>query len=123
MPRKKTCSCGKIIDEGTKCSCRKVAKRNYMKEYQRQNKGDPLKTTRWTKMRKKILKRDKYLCQRCLHKYSELNSNELQVHHIRSRKNHPELMFDEDNLMTLCKTCNLQLGTSDKLDFEIRNKI
>lgn len=44
------------------------------------------------------------------------------MHHIKSRKNFPELMFDDENLITLCKTCNLQLGTKDKLDFEIRNK-
>lgn len=120
--RMKTCSCGKIIPENTRCSCKKKYKRDYMREYQRLHKGDPLKTTRWTKLRTKILKRDGYLCQRCLYKYNVLNSNELQAHHIRSRKHFPELVFEETNIMTLCGTCNRQLGTSDKLDFEIPEK-
>lgn len=115
--RKKTCSCGKIIPEDVVCSCKKKNKTDYMREYQRKNKDNPLKTTRWTKLRKQVLQRDGYLCQRCLHKYNTLNSKELEGHHIRSRKNYPELVFDEQNIITLCKTCNLQLGTNDKLDF------
>jgi 5-methylcytosine-specific restriction endonuclease McrA len=91
-----------------------------MREYQRNEKNNPLKTTKWTKLRKHVLARDKYLCQRCLYKYNRFNSSELQAHHIKSRKNYPELVYDERNILTLCKTCNLQLGTSDKLDFEIR---
>jgi 5-methylcytosine-specific restriction endonuclease McrA len=118
--RKKICSCGKVIPEGTKCDCKKKAKRDYMREYQRNEKNNPLKTTKWTKLRKHVLARDKYLCQRCLYKYNRFNSSELQAHHIKSRKNYPELVYDERNILTLCKTCNLQLGTSDKLDFEIR---
>jgi 5-methylcytosine-specific restriction enzyme A len=118
--RKMTCSCGRLIPEGSRCECKKKAKRDYMREYQRNDKDNPLKTTRWAKLRKHILKRDSYLCQRCMHKYNILNSNELQAHHIRSRKNYPELVFEQENIITLCKTCNLQLGTSDKLDFEVR---
>ncbi|WP_009968574.1 HNH endonuclease, partial [Bacillus subtilis] len=57
-------------------------------------------------------------CQRCLIKYSIVNSSELQVHHIKPRIDYPELMFEESNLITLCKTCNLQLGTSGELDFK-----
>lgn len=121
--RKKVCSCGKIIPEDTRCKCKQKAKRDYMREYQRKDKNNPLKTTRWTKLRKHILKRDNYLCQRCFHKFDILNSSELQAHHIRSRKNYPELVFEENNIITLCKTCNLQLGTSDKLDFELRHTL
>ena len=118
--RKVVCSCGKLIAEGTRCECKKKSKRDYMRQYQRDNSDNPLKTARWTKLRRKVLKRDKYLCQRCLYKYNILNSSDLQAHHIRSRKNFPELVFDEENIMTLCGTCNRQLGTSDKLDFEVR---
>lgn len=120
--RKKTCSCGKIIPEGIRCECKRKAKRDYMREYQRQHKDDPLKTAKWAKLRKYILKRDGYLCQRCLHKYGLLNSTDLQAHHIRSRRDYPELVFEESNIITLCGTCNRQLGTSNKLDFEIPEK-
>lgn len=115
--RKQTCSCGKIIPEGSRCECKKKKKRDYMREYQRKEVNNPLKTTRWNKLRKEILERDKYLCQRCLYKYGITNSKELQAHHIKSRRDFPELVFEQANIMCLCKTCNLQLGTSNKLDF------
>ena len=117
--RKMTCSCGKIIPEGTRCECKRKSKRDYMRQYQRDEGYNPLKTTQWTKLRRQILKRDKFLCQRCLHKFNNLNGSELQAHHILSRKNYPELVFEESNILTLCGTCNRQLGTSDKLDFEL----
>ena len=41
-----------------------------------------------------------------------MNTRNLQVHHIKPRKEYPELMFEPDNLITTCKTCNLQMGTS-----------
>jgi 5-methylcytosine-specific restriction endonuclease McrA len=121
MSRKKTCSCGRIIPEGTRCECKRKKKRDYMREYQRNEVDNPLKTTRWSKhVRPYVLRRDNYLCQRCLHKFGEANPKELQVHHIKSRKNYPDLVFDTSNLLTVCKTCNLQLGTKDELDFELR---
>lgn len=116
--RKKICStCGKIIFDNVTCSCKRDRKRDYMREYQRNEKDNPLKTTRWKKLRTYILRRDKFLCQRCLRKYGTANSSELQAHHIKSRKNFPELVYDPTNIICLCKTCNLQLGTKDELDF------
>ena len=91
--RKKICSrCSKIIGEGTQCSSREK--------------------------RSQIIRRDRYVCQRCFIKYKVINTDELTVHHILSRKNHPELMYEDSNLICLCATCNKQLGTKDKLDFE-----
>lgn len=115
--RLKICSCGKRIPDTESCDCKRAKKRDYQREYQRKDKNNPLKTARWNKLRKEILKRDGHLCQRCLHKYGLLNASELQGHHIKSRKDFPELVFDKRNVITLCKTCNLQLGTSNKLDF------
>lgn len=121
MSRKKICSCGRVVeDNGKRCECKRTQKRDYMRSYQRLHKGDPLKTTTWTKLRQKVLKRDRFMCQRCWYKFGIANSNELQAHHIKSRKNYPELVFEERNVITMCKTCNLQLGTKDKLDFEYR---
>lgn len=123
MARKKICNkCGKIIDFNEVCSCKRSNKeRNeYKRNYYRKNKEylKPLSTARWRKLRSLIIKRDKGCCQRCLIKYGIVNTKDLQVHHIKPRIDYPELMFDESNLITLCKTCNLQLGTSGELDFE-----
>nr|WP_044505061.1 HNH endonuclease signature motif containing protein [Kurthia massiliensis] len=77
-----------------------------------------LNSPQWKRKRKVILKRDKYICQRCLYKFNLINYQNLQVHHIKSRKDYPELRLNDENLITVCKTCNLELGTSNKLDFE-----
>lgn len=121
MAKKKICSsCGKIIDFNEVCSCKRSKNNEYKKLYRIKNKESlqPLSTKRWKKLRSLIIKRDKGCCQRCLIKFGIVNTKELQVHHIKPRIDYPELMFDESNLITLCKTCNLQLGTSGELDFE-----
>ena len=77
-----------------------------------------LATSRWQKKRAWIKKRDHYFCQRCWYKYGMYNSEQLEVHHIKNRIDYPELIFDDNNLITICKTCNLQLGSATKLDFD-----
>lgn len=118
--RKKICSkCGKIIYENSQCGCKPAiaAAPRYISD-----KDDLIHSARWRKKRLQIIKRDHYLCQRCLIKYNILNSDQLTVHHIKSRKNHPELTFEDSNLLCLCDTCNKQLGTKDVLDFEVNVK-
>lgn len=113
--RKKICSrCGKIINEGEKCNCQQSTFYNNKKSTKEK---DLIHSKRWRDKRKTIIKRDG-VCVRCFIKYKIINSDDLTVHHIKSRKNHPELMFDDENLVCLCSTCNKQLGTKDKLDFE-----
>lgn len=122
MSRKlKSCSCGRIIGFNEVCSCKQNKNRNeYQRKYYEKNKEilKPLTSGRWRKLRSLIIKRDKGCCQRCLIKFNIINGENLQVHHIKPRIEYPELMFEESNLITVCKTCNLQLGTDGKLDFE-----
>lgn len=110
-----SCSHGKLIPIGTTCDCNKQTVARIKREPSESDKL--MKTYRWKKLRQRIINRD-YFCQRCFYKYQIINTSELTVHHILSRHNHIELMFEEDNLMCLCATCNKQLGTKDKLDFE-----
>lgn len=125
MAHKTICSnCGRLHNFNEKCNCRKEESKRAYKLRKLQSNGvvegaDRFSSTyKWKKKRLTILKRDNYLCQRCKIKYGILNGEELTVHHIKSRKNHPELAFEDSNLITLCKTCNNQLGTKDKLDFD-----
>lgn len=113
--KKTTCKCGRIIPLGSICECKKENRKKYMETYE---VDSTLFTYKWKKKRKQIIKRDNGLCQRCLIKYNHINSEELEVHHIKSRKKYPELTFEDDNLICLCKTCNLELGTKDVLDFD-----
>jgi len=121
MSKKKSCSCGRIIGYTEICPCKQNQNRNeYQRNYYEKNKEilRPLTSTRWRKLRSLIIKRDGGLCQRCLLKYGIINGSTLQVHHIKPRIQYPELMWEETNLITLCKTCNLQIGTNDELDFK-----
>lgn len=121
--KKKTCSCGRIIGFSETCKCQAKGHRNkYQRDYYHKNKEilGPLNTVRWKKLRSLIIKRDKGYCQRCFIKYGNINGENLQVHHIKPRIDYPELIWEETNLITLCKTCNLNLGISGKLDFEPR---
>lgn len=52
-------------------------------------------------IQKKIFKRDNYTCQLC-----KKRGGFLQVDHIESWSENPELRFDMDNCRTLCKECH-----------------
>lgn len=114
--RKTICGgCGNFITEGTLCECKIAARAEYEKTYQR----DPLISSyRWKKKREYIKRRDNQMCQRCLIKYNLINTENLEVHHIKSRKDFPDLTWDDDNLICICSYCNKALGTKNKLDFE-----
>ncbi|MGX5541505.1 HNH endonuclease [Bacillus wiedmannii] len=111
------CKHGKVIPMGTKCKCKTRTAPSIKRE---SSEVDKLRNSdRWKrKTRPRIINRDDGLCQRCLIKYNIINSDDLQIHHIKSAVNHIELFFLDSNLITLCKTCNLQLGTKDELDFD-----
>lgn len=119
--KKKTCGgCSKIIDYNSVCECQKTRRRQSNKKYldKHGESARVLTTARWAQKRKSIILRDKGYCQRCLIKYNWITGENLQVHHIKPRINYPELIFEDSNLITLCKRCNLQLGIKETLDFE-----
>lgn len=121
--KKKICSkCGKRIPFNETCSCRKINRNEYWKKYHEEHAESykPLTSERWKKFRNYIINRDGGLCQRCLIKYGIFNGNDLEVHHIKPRIKYPELIFEESNCITLCTTCNSQLGTAEELDFKTR---
>lgn len=53
---------------------------------------------------KNILKRDNYTCQFC----PDVHEN-LEIHHILSWSEYPELRYEETNLITLCKICHIPI--------------
>lgn len=120
--RYKVCnSCGKKYKDGTKCSCQVKHNNEYSKSYYETNKERKklLNSKRWRDLRERVIKRDGGMCNRCWSSLGIIENNNLQVHHIKPRSEYPELMFETDNLITVCKTCNLTLGVSGKIDWEI----
>lgn len=57
-------------------------------------------TKEYKEFRKQILKRDNYICRECGSNYR------LQVHHIKSKKEYPELIMNPNNCITLCVVCH-----------------
>jgi hypothetical protein len=65
---------------------------------------DKLKNSiEWKNWRRTIFERDDYTCQKC-HK----RGGYLHPHHIKERKNFPELQFEISNGQTLCIDCHRQ---------------
>lgn len=116
--RKKVCPrCGKIIEHNKDCSC--FERKEYQKQYEQRNQQNKeIRSARWSRKRKYIIKRDGGICQRCYIKYGIINSEDLQVHHIKPRIKYPELTYEDSNLICICRTCNLRLGTKEQLDFD-----
>lgn len=125
--RRKCKYCGKWYDTSTDHNCiisqekKKVNNRIKQRQYYEDNKDTAaykaIHSKKWRDFRKKVIIADHGMCQRCLIKFGRLNSYNLEVHHIAPRALAPELAFEEDNVVTLCKTCNLELGLNG-IDFD-----
>jgi 5-methylcytosine-specific restriction endonuclease McrA len=55
---------------------------------------------------REVKERDNYTCQVCGKNKTCLGFRQLHAHHIKSKKQHPELMYDLDNGITLCNRCH-----------------
>lgn len=71
------------------------------------------KSNAWQVTRKKVLERDNYECQECKRngrvftdQHRPDKHKRLDVDHIKSLEEHPELAFDMDNLEVLCVKCH-----------------
>jgi 5-methylcytosine-specific restriction endonuclease McrA len=112
--------CGMIVDKSTHDCPVKRKRNNHNARIARQNQTiteKALTSQRWRSFRKKIILRDGGECQRCLIKLHKHTYDDLTVHHIQPRVNHPELMYDESNCVTLCRECNLAMGLNG-IDFD-----
>lgn len=129
MSMMKRCpKCRKKIHIGETCECqkdnRRKTKNNSSKKYYDENKEyvNKIKNAKWRRLRKLIIERDGGYCQRCYILYKTFTVDRLEVHHIKPRIDFPELVYDDKNLITICKQCNIDLGTAHELDFKIEIK-
>lgn len=81
------------IEDGEIIVC--AGKRRGKKEKDRRTSPE---YKRW---REKVFKRDNYTCQRC-----DARGIELNAHHVKPYKKHPELRLEKSNGITLCKSCH-----------------
>lgn len=67
------------------------------------NDNDRVRATiEYNEWRTAVFKRDNYTCVEC----SSSKSGTLNAHHIHPRRDYPELIFDINNGVTLCKSCH-----------------
>lgn len=93
----KSCSkCGKIHSFNAKCKVGCESTRDNSQEAKIRNKRS------YTKASKYVKENSNYLCAVCL-KNGVLNSDNIETHHIEKIKEKPELAYDIDNLICLCK--------------------
>lgn len=77
------------------------------------------KGVEWKMWRTAIFQRDNYTCRECGARSGKGQAVELHPHHIRQYALYPELRFDVNNGITLCKECHKKTDTYLK---PIRNK-
>lgn len=143
MPKKICPNCGKVVDiynhkcpkavpayikeeqliKRRKQQKEKRKQRNALKKYFNHLANDESESTKelrskhWYWFRQQILLRDGEECQRHLIKFNQHVYAPLEVHHIKPRETHPELMYDPNNVVTLCKSCNAKMGLNG-IDFD-----
>lgn len=71
----------------------------------------------WKNKRAEILLRDNNQCKICG------NKNNLQVHHIYSLDNYPEMKLENSNLITLCNSCHHDVHNQVYSSIYLINKI
>lgn len=62
----------------------------------------------WHRLRDAVLQRDNYECQECKRngKLTTRHDDILEVDHIKTVEEHPELATDMNNMQVLCKSCH-----------------
>ena len=79
------------------------AKKAYERAAPRQEDKNFYSSTRWVKFRRWFLS-EHPLCQRC--EAAGRVTLAVHVHHIKPRKDRPDLAFDEANCEALCQPCH-----------------
>lgn len=112
MSRLKSCSsCGRIHKANFICDKKQASIKANKERYRDKNKGkkDIRFTQSWKRKAAEIKKRDLCICQMCIRKIEMLESMRLynyldtQVHHIIKIVDDDTKVFDNENLITLCR--------------------
>lgn len=99
--------CRTLIEYGERyCDkCKSIVIKSNKDGLKDKKADDTLKTSRWQKLRKQILLRDK-CCVLCWNESRYVNLYKLQVHHIVKRTDDESLIYEPSNLVTLCRECH-----------------
>lgn len=62
------------------------------------------RTTRWERMRERVLRKNRYLCRECQRYGRRIQAN--TAHHAWPASKYPEYAWSEWNLVPLCSACH-----------------
>lgn len=65
--------------------------------------------------RQKVFERDNWTCRLCFNRSGQGNPVKLEPHHIQKFSDYPDLWFDVNNGITLCKACHLKTYFKEEL--------
>jgi 5-methylcytosine-specific restriction endonuclease McrA len=103
---KKCPGCSKQILESSEfCNgCSQLGERNH-NWVEDKGRSNFCQTKEWEIWRSAVLERDNYTCQMCGDKNCCLHG-----HHILPKRDYPELVYEVDNGITLCKKCHVGIN-------------
>jgi hypothetical protein len=74
----------------------------------------------WRAWRSLVFRRDRAICAMCKRSPEE-HGEKLDPHHIQRKCERPDLVFEVDNGITLCRSCHMSIGGKEK-KYEDRSK-
>jgi 5-methylcytosine-specific restriction endonuclease McrA len=86
-------------------------------------------TPEWASWRTSVFRRDGYRCVRCPRTAASLLAfraarRHLEPHHILRKIDHPELMYEVDNGVTLCDYCHAEVtGNEQKFEAQFQSYV
>lgn len=86
-----------------------LVKDDFDKIKNRIDKDEERRSPEYSKWRKEVFIRDEYTCQNC-----KMVGGELNAHHIKPFSDFPELRYDVNNGITLCKKCHKEIHRAKK---------
>jgi len=73
------------------------------KNHPRYSNGNTYNHFMWVE---EVKERDNYTCQICGKAITDVGSKNIHAHHIKPKKEYPELMYELNNGITLCQGCH-----------------
>ena len=99
------CWCSKFLNDRRKAYCSRYHKYQFWKKY-------AYCAVWWSDIRRKVLRRDNWLCQRCLRNGTTTSATE--VHHIKEIQDGGD-EFAEGNCESLCRQCHKVLTAENRV--------
>lgn len=99
---KRLCSCGRLVERGAECVCQVSARKERVAKADaaRPSSAERGYDADWHRMRQRML-RDHPTC--------DCGAPAVEVHHLISVRERPDLRLDPTNLQCLCRSCHSRI--------------